>query len=150
MNSEGSTDQPSRNAAGPGNKNTRSKSHLLPTTLRPPTQPESAPPAANREATSEGEIRRGYEGGGGGGGTRKGATVDSPARNRRRGATGLRKPPEPQGRRISAALTGRLRKGRSQRVGPADRGGGAASLDTARRQALLLLAISPCLLCVSS
>jgi hypothetical protein len=76
--------------------------------------------------------------------------VDSPARNRRRGATGLRKPPEPQGRRISAALTGRLRKGRSQRVGPADRGGGAASLDTARRQALLLLAISPCLLCVSS
>lgn len=127
--------------------------YLLPTTLRPPTQPESAPPAANREATSEGEIRRGDEGGGGG--TRKGATVDSPARNRRRGATGLRKPPEPQGRRISAALTGRLRKGRSQRVGPADRGGagrggGAASLDTARRQALLLLAISPCLLCVPS
>lgn len=31
--------------------------YLLPTTLRPPTQPESAPPAANREATSEGEIR---------------------------------------------------------------------------------------------
>lgn len=71
------------------------------------------------------------------------------------GVTGLRKPPEPQGRRVSAALTGRLRKGRSQRVGPADRGGagrggGAASLDTARRQALLLLAISPCLLCVPS
>lgn len=61
--------------------------YLLPTTLRPPTQPESAPPAANREATSEGEIRRGDEGGGGG--TRKGATVDSPARNRRRGGDGF-------------------------------------------------------------
>jgi len=111
----------------------------------PPLRPRIGKRRA--KARSGGWRRRG---GGGGGGTRKGATVDSPARNRRRGATGLRKPPEPQGRRISAALTGRLRKGRSQRVGPADRGGGAASLDTARRQALLLLAISPCLLCVSS
>lgn len=36
--------------------------YLLPTTLRPPTQPESAPPAANREAPSEGEILGGDEG----------------------------------------------------------------------------------------
>lgn len=147
MNSEGSTDQPSRNAAGPGNKNTRSKSHLLPTTLRPPTQPESAPPAANREAPSEGEILGGDEGKEERGKGRRWIHLQGIEEG---GVTGLRKPPEPQGRRVSAALTGRLRKGRSQRVGPADRGGGAASLDTARRQALLLLAISPCLLCVPS
>lgn len=48
------------------------------------------PPATNREATSEGEIRGEAEEEEEGG--KRGRTADSPAR--KEGATGLRKPPE--------------------------------------------------------
>lgn len=117
-NSKGSTIQTSRDAAGP--PETRSKSHLcrlpcLPQRSRsPPTGHESRSDERRRDPEERRRRRKEEKGV-----TR---TADSPAR--KEGGDGFTETSRASrrggGGGISAALTDRLRKERSQRVGPPD------------------------------